>query len=141
MAAAQIERAAVYATNAVKHFKYRRRGKRRIHQRPSVGEISACRPWLESEISLIFPRVIVALGATPAHTLMGRATPIAASRGRPLKGALFSPVVVTAHPSSVLREGDHDARHAGLQAISEDLRLAAQIATDERNSDAAGRWS
>jgi uracil-DNA glycosylase len=141
LAAAQIERTAVYATNAVKHFKYRQRGKRRIHQRPSVGEVAACRPWLQAEISLVSPRVILALGVTAAHTLMGRATPIAANRGHPLEGALFSRVVVSAHPSSVLRERDHDAHHAALQAISEDLRLSAQIATDERDPDAAGKRS
>jgi uracil-DNA glycosylase len=78
---------------------------------------------------------------TAAHTLMGRATPIAANRGHPLEGALFSRVVVSAHPSSVLRERDHDARYAALQAISEDLRLSAQIATDERDPDAAGKPS
>jgi uracil-DNA glycosylase len=130
LAAAEIPRAAVYTTNAVKHFKYRQRGKRRIHQRPSTAEMTACRPWLEAEIDLIGPRVIVALGATAAHTLMGRATPIGANRGHPLEGALFSPVLVTAHPSSVLRDRDHDARHAALEAIGEDLRLAAEIATD-----------
>ncbi len=138
LTAAHIPRTTLYATNAVKHFKYRERGKRRIHQRPSVGEMSACRPWLEAEIELISPHVIVALGATAAHALIGRATPIAASRGQPLDGTLFSPVVVTAHPSSVLRERDRDARHSALQAISEDLRLAAQIAND---SSPGGRQS
>jgi uracil-DNA glycosylase len=138
LAAAQIERPALYTTNAVKHFKYRQRGKRRIHQRPSVAEMTACRPWLQTEIELISPLVVVALGTTAAHTLMGHATPIAASRGQPLHGALFSPIVVTAHPSSVLREREHDARHAALQAISEDLRLAAQIATDS-HARAGGR--
>lgn len=128
----RIERSALYATNAVKHFKYRQRGKRRLHQRPSVGEMTACRPWLEAEIELISPRVVVALGATAAHSLIGRATPIAANRGQPLEGALFSPVLVTAHPSSVLRERDRDARRAALQALAEDLRLAAQIAADGR---------
>ena len=128
LASAQISRSELYTTNAVKHFKYRMRGKRRIHQRPSVGEMTACRPWLEAEIELISPRVVVALGASAAHALIGRATKIAASRGHPLAGALFSPVLVTAHPSSVLRERDHDARAAATQAIGEDLRLAARIA-------------
>lgn len=135
LAAAQIERTSVYATNAVKHFKYRQRGKRRIHQRPSAAEMSACRPWLEAEIELISPRVVVALGASAAHTLMGRATPVAASRGDPMHGAFFSPVFVTAHPSSVLRERDHQARHAALRAISEDLRLAALIASGDDRHD------
>jgi DNA polymerase len=127
---ARIERGEVYTTNAVKHFKYRQRGKRRIHQRPSTAEMAACRPWLLAEIELVCPRVVVALGATAAHTLIGRATPVAANRGQPLEGALFSPVLVTAHPSSILRERDHDARHAALQALGEDLRLATELAAD-----------
>lgn len=141
LAAARIERTAVYATNAVKHFKYRQRGKRRIHQRPSVGEMTACRPWLESEIELVGPLVVVALGATAAHALTGRATPIGANRGHPLEGLLFSPILVTAHPSSVLRERDHDARRAALEAIGEDLRLAARLAAEHDDLRSAGRQS
>jgi uracil-DNA glycosylase family protein len=145
LAFAQIPRSSIYTTNAVKHFKYRQRGKRRIHQRPSVGEMTACRPWLEAEIELISPHVLVALGATAAHALIGHATPIAASRGQLMEGALFSPVVVTAHPSSVLRERDQDVRHAALRALGEDLRLAAQIAAGARSATgiraAAGRRS
>ena len=127
LAGAGVDRADVYTTNAVKHFKYRQRGKRRIHQRPSVGEMSACRPWLEAEIDLLSPAVVVALGATAARAMLGRAIPVSASRGRCLKGELFSPVVVTAHPSSVLRERDRDARQASLRALTEDLRIAAAI--------------
>jgi DNA polymerase len=129
--AAEIDRSGLYTTNAVKHFKYRARGKRRIHQRPAVGEISACRPWLESEIALDEPIVVVALGATAAHALMGQATPVGASRGKPLESPLHSPVLVTAHPSSVLRERDEDACHAALAAIACDLRLAARLAAGE----------
>jgi DNA polymerase len=125
--AAGIDRSLTYTTNAVKHFKYRLRGKRRIHQRPAAGEIAACRPWLQSELDLLSPGVVVALGATAAHALFGRATPVGASRGRPLEGALFSPVVVTAHPSSVLRERDEDARHAAMAALVEDLEVAAAL--------------
>ncbi|HWF32390.1 MAG TPA: UdgX family uracil-DNA binding protein [Solirubrobacteraceae bacterium] len=127
---AGIERASVYATNAVKHFKHRSRGKRRIHQRPSAAEQAACRPWLERELELVEPVVAVALGATAAHALIGRATPIGESRGRPLEGALFSPVLVTAHPSSVLRERERDARHEALAAIVSDLRVALSLATE-----------
>jgi uracil-DNA glycosylase len=94
---AGIERSDVFMTKAVKHFKYRARGKRRIHQRPSAAEQAACRPWLEREL-LVKPVVVVAFGATAAHTLIGRATPIGKSRGRLLEGALFWPVLVTAHP-------------------------------------------
>jgi uracil-DNA glycosylase family protein len=127
---AGIERASVYATNAVKHFKHRSRGKRRIHQRPSAAEQAACRPWLERELELVRPLVAVALGATAAHALIGRATPIGESRGRPLEGALFSPVLVTAHPSSVLRERERDARHGALAAIVTDLEVALSLATE-----------
>jgi uracil-DNA glycosylase len=127
LANAEIARTTVFTTNAVKHFKYRMRGKRRIHQRPSVGEVTACRQWLTAEIELLAPEVIVAMGATAAHSLFGRATPIGANRGAILQTPLFEPpVLVTAHPSSVLRERNHDARHEALQALSADLRLAAR---------------
>ncbi len=129
--AAGIDRGQIYTTNAVKHFKYRMRGKRRIHQRPSAGELAACRPWLRREIALVSPAVVVALGATAAHSLFGRATSVRASRGRPLESEMFSPVLVSAHPSSVLRERDREARHEALLAIGEDLRLAARLAADE----------
>jgi DNA polymerase len=128
---AGIERSGVYMTNAVKHFKYRQRGKRRIHERPSAAEQAACRPWLERELELVKPMVVVALGATAAHALIGRATPIGQSRGRPLEGALFSPVLVTAHPSSVLRERERDSRHEALAAIVSDLEVALGIAAED----------
>lgn len=128
---AGIERSGIYTTNAVKHFKHRLRGKRRIHQRPSAAEQAACRPWLERELELVQPLVVVALGATAAHALIGRATPVGRSRGRPLEGALFSPVLVTAHPSSVLRERERDSRNQALAAIVSDLRVALSIAAEE----------
>ncbi|HEX3910122.1 MAG TPA: UdgX family uracil-DNA binding protein [Solirubrobacteraceae bacterium] len=131
---AGIERSAVYVTNAVKHFKHRARGKRRIHQRPSAAEQAACRPWLERELELVAPSVVIALGATAAHALIGRATPIGRNRGQPLTGALFSPVLVTAHPSSVLRERDRDTRHDALAAIVSDLRVAVSLAAEDAPS-------
>ncbi len=134
LAQAGIERASVYTTNAVKHFKYRSRGKRRIHQRPSAAEQAACRPWLERELELIAPAAVVALGATAAHALIGHATPIGESRGRPLEGTLFSPVLVTAHPSSVLRERDQDARVQALAAIVDDLEVALSLVADQPRS-------
>jgi uracil-DNA glycosylase len=136
---AGIERSGVYTTNAVKHFKYRARGKRRIHQRPSAAEQAACRPWLERELELVRPSVVVALGATAAHALFGRATPVGQSRGRPLEAALFSPVLVTAHPSSVLREREHDSRQEALEAIVCDLRVALGIAMEDQPRSAARR--
>src|SRR5207248_2574983 len=126
--AAQIARSSVFTTNAVKHFKYRMRGKRRIHQRPSAGEVAACRRWLVAEIELLSPEVTVALGATAAHALLGRATPIGANRGQLLDSELIAPpVLVTAHPSSVLRERDRAARSEALEALAADLRVAAQV--------------
>ncbi|HEX4465551.1 MAG TPA: UdgX family uracil-DNA binding protein [Solirubrobacteraceae bacterium] len=125
---AEIERASVYTTNAVKHFKFNERGKRRIHQRPSAAEQDVCLQWLRREIEIVSPTVAVALGATAARSLIGRPTAIGANRGRVLEGTLFSPVIVTAHPSSVLRQRDHELRHDALQAIADDLRLAARVA-------------
>jgi len=126
--AAQIDRSAVFTTNAVKHFKYRRRGKRRIHQRPSAAEMTACRKWLELELDLVRPEVTVAMGATAAHAMFGRATPIGANRGRLLESPLFGvPVIVTAHPSSVLRERDADARHAAIEALTSDFGLVHEV--------------
>jgi uracil-DNA glycosylase family protein len=126
--AAQIDRSAVFTTNAVKHFKYRQRGKRRIHQRPSAAEMTACRKWLELEVDLVRPEVTVAMGATAAHAMFGRATQIGANRGRLLHSPLFGvPVIVTAHPSSVLRERDADARHAAIEALTSDLGLVHEV--------------
>jgi DNA polymerase len=125
---AGIDRSNVFATNAVKHFKYRMRGKRRIHQRPNAGEIAACRRWLEAEVELLEPAVAVALGATAAHALLGRATPIGENRGQVLESPLFAPpVLVTAHPSSVLRERDSEARRQALEELAADLRIALQL--------------
>jgi uracil-DNA glycosylase len=118
----------VYVTNAVKHFKWEARGKRRIHKRPDVSEIQACHTWLEQEIGLVRPRVVVCLGATAARAVLGRPTTISSGRGRLLEGPDDVPVVVTIHPSAVLRardESDRAATRAGLEA---DLRLARDAA-------------
>jgi uracil-DNA glycosylase family protein len=136
LALAEMDRSTIFATNAVKHFKYRMRGKRRIHQRPNAAEVAACRQWLTAEVELVSPAVIVALGATAAHSLLGHATAIGENRGRVLESPLFAPpVLVTAHPSSVLRERDSEARRAALAALAEDLRVAAQFdgASDGRD--------
>jgi uracil-DNA glycosylase family protein len=115
-----------YVTNAVKHFKFRRTGpgKRRIHQAPSLGEMSACRPWLEAELRIVSPEVVVALGATAAKSLMGRDFRVTRHRGEvlPAPGEASSlSVVATLHPSAVLRADDREQAYAGLVA---DLRLA-----------------
>src|SRR5215217_4855558 len=99
---AGIERSDVYATNAVKHFKFQPRGKRRIHQKPTTAEVEACHPWLAAELAAVEPAAIVALGATAARAVLGRTVPIAKSRGEPLD-ANGRPVIVTYHPSAVLR--------------------------------------
>ena len=125
---AEIDSSAVYMTNAVKHFKYRQRGTRRIHQRPTVAEMKACRPWLQAELDTVEPEVVVGLGATAAHALMGRATPIGEHRGRLLEAPLYSPVLLSAHPSSILRERDSAARAAARAALVADLRVAAAAA-------------
>jgi uracil-DNA glycosylase len=126
--AAEIDRSSVFLTNAVKHFKYRQRGKRRIHQRPAAGEVAVCRKWLQAEISLVEPEALVALGATAAHSIFGRATPVGTNRGHPMESDLSpAPVVVTAHPSSILRERDSDARHAAAEALASDLRIASSL--------------
>ncbi len=115
-----------YVTNAVKHFKWEARGKRRIHKRPSAVEIQACHTWLESELALVQPSVVVCLGATAARAVLGRPVVIGSVRGAPLDGPDGVPVVVTVHPSAVLRaRDDRAAMRSGLVA---DLVVAADLA-------------
>ena len=119
---AGIDRRAAYVTNAVKHFKWRSRGTRRIHDKPSWSEQLACRPWLEAEIALVKPRALVLLGATAAQSLLGRSFRVTKERGRPLDSDLAELVTATIHPSAVLRSDDREAMFAGLV---DDLRLVA----------------
>jgi uracil-DNA glycosylase family protein len=123
--AAGIERAEVYVTNAVKHFRFEERGKRRIHQRPDAGQIRACRPWLRAEIDVVAPEALVVLGATAAKSLLGSTFRLMAQRGRPLESDLAPVVVATIHPSAILRARDDDARQAQREMFTEDLRVAA----------------
>ncbi|MEW9528887.1 UdgX family uracil-DNA binding protein [Microbispora sp. NPDC049125] len=121
---AGIDREAVYVTNAVKHFKFEPRGRRRIHQKPSAGEIDACRPWLEAEMRLVDPAVTVVLGATAARALLGPSFKVTRHRGEPVPrhdGAFY---VATVHPSAILRAPDRDAAYAGFLA---DLKVAAAL--------------
>jgi len=118
---AGISRDDVYATNAVKHFKHERRGKRRLHKKPTTAEIEACHPWLEAELRAVRPAVVVVLGATAARSLIGRTTAIAANRGKHLV-VHGLPTVVTYHPSAVLRADDRAAEIR--QALVHDLQLA-----------------
>jgi uracil-DNA glycosylase len=128
LAQAGIERSLTYTTNAVKHFKYRMRGKRRIHQRPAAEEIAACRPWLQAELELVRPRVLVCLGATAGHVLLGGRPSVERERGRLLPSELAPAVLLTAHPSSALRQRDSESRRAAIAAITDDLRIAAAAA-------------
>jgi DNA polymerase len=120
---AGIDRATVYVTNAVKHFKFIQRGKRRIHNKPDAGEIEACRWWIEHERELIRPPVTVALGATAARSLVGKVVTISKVRGEPLTLADGTECWVTAHPSSILRAPDEEARRQGKRLFLRDLKL------------------
>jgi DNA polymerase len=120
---AGIDRSTVYVTNAVKHFKFVLRGKRRIHNKPDAGEISACRWWIDHERELIRPPVTVALGATAARSLVGKIVTISKVRGEPLTLADGSECWVTAHPSSILRAPDEAARREGKRLFLRDLKL------------------
>ncbi|MGI9098057.1 MAG: UdgX family uracil-DNA binding protein [Solirubrobacteraceae bacterium] len=124
--AAGIDREEVYVTNAVKHFRFRERGKRRIHQKPDAGQIRACRPWLRAEIDVIRPEALVVLGATAARALLGSSFRLMAERGRPLDSDLAPVVVATIHPSAILRAPDGEARQAQRELFTEDLRVAAE---------------
>ena len=127
LAAAGVPSERTWTTNAVKHFKWTARGKRRIHQKPDTSEIEACHVWLEQEIDLVGPEVVVCLGATAARAVLGRATTISKVRGQVLDGPGDRPVVVTIHPSAVLR-ASHDDRRALRAALVADLRLAWSVA-------------
>ena len=128
--AAGIDRDAVYVTNAVKHFKWKARGKRRIHDKPNAAEVAACRPWLDAELAAVAPEVLVPLGATAAQALLGRSFKVTQQRGRPLEDTgLARWVVATVHPSSILRQPDSDARHAAQQELAADLAVVAELLT------------
>ena len=126
MEEAGIDRSLAYVTNVVKHFKFQARGKRRIHQKPNWAEMTACRPWLEAELSLVKPRVLVCLGATAAQALLGRQFRVTKQRGELVESPLAPNVIATIHPSAVLRadEAFRDAEYAGLV---EDLRKVAAL--------------
>ena len=126
--AAGIDRSQVYVTNAVKHFKFVQRGKRRIHNKPDAGEIAACRWWIEHERELIRPALTVALGATAARSLVGKVVTISKVRGEPLTLADGSECWVTVHPSSILRAPDEEARREGKKLFLRDLkRIKARV--------------
>jgi uracil-DNA glycosylase len=125
LAAAGLNRARVYVTNAVKHFKWTERGKRRIHKKPRVGEILACRPWLLLELARVRPRVVVCLGTSAARAVLGHSVTLKAARGRPIASALAPVVYVTMHPSAILRERDSASRAKARTALVADLAAVA----------------
>jgi uracil-DNA glycosylase len=129
---AGIDRANVYVTNVVKHFKWEPRGKRRIHKKPNAREIAACRPWLDTEIALVKPRAIVCLGATAAQSLLGRQFKVTAERGAFVKSPLAPLVLATVHPSSILRAPDDETRRDELKRFTADLRKVARALASTR---------
>jgi DNA polymerase len=122
---AGIDRRSIYLTNAVKHFKWEARGKRRIHAKPSWSEQTACFPWLEAEIAVVQPHVLVCLGATAAQSLLGKQFRVTKERGRWLESELAERVTATIHPSAILRQRASESRERELQLFVEDLRLVA----------------
>ena len=127
MQQAGIDPGDVYITNAVKHFKYIERGKRRIHQKPKVIEIQACVPWLAAEIEVVRPQIVVALGATAAQAMLGSDFRLTKHRGEVLSSELAPRVVATVHPSSILRARDDETRHVEMAMFIEDLKHIAEM--------------
>jgi len=127
MVDAGINRAQTYVTNVVKHFKWEPRGKRRIHKKPNSSEITACRPWLEAEIALIKPKVIVCLGATAAQALLGPRFLVSKQRGQFIESTLAPYIMATVHPSSILRAPDEETRHAEKRRFIDDLKKVARV--------------
>jgi len=126
LAEAGIPRDDVYLTNVVKHFNWEARGKRRIHRKPNLSHIRACRPWLDAEINLVEPEVLVLLGATAAQSLLGRDFKVTQRRGEFVESPLAPFVMATVHPSSILRARDSATRHAELEALVRDLQAVAK---------------
>lgn len=124
---AGINRDEVYVTNAVKHFKWEPKGKRRIHKKPNSREILACRPWLDAELAVLQPKVVVCLGATAAQALLGKDFRVGQQRGEFIQSPLAERVIATVHPSSILRAPDDETRHAELARFTEELKKIAKV--------------
>jgi uracil-DNA glycosylase family protein len=138
LAEAGVDRKRAYVTNAVKHFKFEPRGKLRLHKRPNVGEINVCKRWLMSEIDILKPRLIVALGATALQSLAGRPVAIGKNRGETLTVANGQRVFVTVHPSSLLRLPDEADKQAAYARFVEDLRAVGELAAEAALAGASG---
>jgi uracil-DNA glycosylase len=124
---AGIDRSKAYVTNVVKHFKWEARGKRRIHAKPNWTEIAACKPWLEAELAVVEPRVLVCLGATAAQALLGKQFRVTKQRGEPVESPLAPNVLATIHPSAILRQRDEESRRGEMAAFVDDLRVVAKL--------------
>ena len=124
---AEIDRLKVYVTNTVKHFKWEPRGKLRIHKKPNMKEIHACRPWFEAELETVRPKLIVCLGAVAAQSLLGSSFKITQDHGK-LQKAGFPPIIATLHPSAILRTRTEEDRHSQMKTFVQDLREAAKFA-------------
>jgi uracil-DNA glycosylase len=135
LAEAGIDRAEVYVTNVVKHFKWSaaERGKRRIHKKPRYSEIQACRPWLDAELNTVRPEVLVCLGSSAAQALLGKDFRVTRDRGKLIPSDLAANVVATVHPSSVLRARDDESRQSQLESFINDLRFVAQVIRHARS--------
>lgn len=125
LAEAGVDRSLCYVTNAVKHFKWEPRGKHRIHKKPAASEIAACHPWLEAELNLIQPKVLVCLGGTAAQAVVGKAARVMRDRGERLSTPYCPNTMITVHPSALLRAPDEDSRREGYALFVKELRLAA----------------
>ena len=117
----------MYVTNVVKHFKWTPRGKRRLHEKPNAREIAACRPWLEAELAVLKPDVLVCLGATAAQALLGKSFKVTQMRGEILQHELVRAIMATVHPSSILRAPDEETRHREMDLLIRDLRHIAPL--------------
>jgi uracil-DNA glycosylase len=126
---AGIDRSEVYVTNAVKHFKWEPRGKLRLHKKPTMKEINACRPWLDAELQTVKPKLIVALGATAAQGLLGSSFRITQAHGQVQEVPGLPPIIATLHPSAVLRAQTDEDRHSQMRTLVADLRISAKIAS------------
>ena len=125
-----IDRTEVYVTNAVKHFKWEPKGKRRIHKKPNAREISACHPWLQAELEVLKPKLLVCLGATAAQALLGKEFRVSKQRGQLIDSDLVLNVMATVHPSSILRAPDDESRHSEMKLFVADLKKVAKVIHD-----------
>jgi uracil-DNA glycosylase len=137
LAEAGIDRTTVYVTNAVKHFKWTPRGKKRLHAKPNSREVSACHPWLEAELAAVAPELIVCLGATAAQSLLGKSFRITRQRGEILSGFGPAPILATYHPSAELRTPEEERRRQMREEFTDDLRIAARWLKENPRREAA----